>query len=36
VAATARLQELADPDRAAARSIAQLEMTDAANRRIAT
>jgi ABC-2 type transport system ATP-binding protein len=36
VAATARLQELADPDQAAARSIAQLEMTDAADRRIAT
>jgi len=36
VEASARLQELADPEQAAARSIALLEMTDAADRRIST
>ena len=36
VAASARLHELPGPDQAAARSIALLEMTDAADRRIAT
>jgi ABC-2 type transport system ATP-binding protein len=36
VAATARLHKLTDPDGAARRAIATLEMTDAADRRIAT
>jgi ABC-2 type transport system ATP-binding protein len=36
VTSTARLHELADPDAAAARSIAMLDMADAADRKIAT
>jgi ABC-2 type transport system ATP-binding protein len=36
VTATAKLQELQDPEQAAARAIAMLEMADAADRRIST